>query len=81
MWEKKKERESSPSNWGYEYKINNFKVIVIKEYDTIIEGFVYEPSGRCSNIKSPIAGTDIDLVKFKCLVKANELGWKIKSLK
>ena len=58
---KEKERESSPSNWGYEYKINNSKVIVIKEYDTIIEGFVYEPSGRCSNIKSPIVGINIDL--------------------
>ena len=81
MWEKKKEKDYSPADWGYYYKINDRKVIVIKKYSNTIEGFVYEPSGRCSNIKSPITGFDIDLVKFKCLVKANEVGWEIKSLK
>ena len=50
MWEKK-EKDYSPADWGYYYKINDCKVVVIKQYSNIIEGFVYEPSGRCSNYK------------------------------
>lgn len=80
MWTKTKERESSLSNWSYLYLIDEKKVAIIKEYDDIIEAFVYRPNGRCANIKNPVSGHNLDVIKLECLILASELGWDIKKL-
>ena len=80
MWTKTKERESSPANYGHIYLIDDKRVAIIKEYDNIIEAFVYRPDGRCANIKKPVSGNNLDVIKLECLVMASELGWNIKKL-
>ena len=74
MWKEIEPNPFGKANKSFIYTMNGYILIVIKEYDDYLKGSVL--GGNLDVFE--ILDTDLDSLKFSCLLKARELGYDLK---
>ena len=58
-------------------KINVIEIMIVSSFQEVYTGYIISNPDNSEGILDYVNGDDLDVLKFKCLLKANEMGWDL----